>query len=195
MRGLWRGCGGGCGGGQRGHIERGDAPGRGRPSSGAARSQAPLSRLNGRHPDQGGDLLAGAGAQFGHVGQQGGGGHGVEAQVQVAGGVAAPRLVGCAIGHPLAAPAAQDLQVLDHGAGLGAERGPYFGRAAGQDLGVQPVGLGQPAQGAGNSVGLARIDAHHRQAGRGQARHHEPLVAAAGFHHDAGRPECLELLR
>ena len=48
--------------------------------------------------------------------------------------------------------------------------------------------------GAGDVAGLAGIDADHRQANRRERGHHEPLVAAAGFQHDAGRPPRLELL-
>ena len=122
-----------------------------------------------------------------------GGGHRVEAQVQVGTGVVAPLLLGRTIRHQLAAPAAQVLQVLDRGAGLGAHRGPHLGRAAGQPAGIEVVGLGQHAVRAGEVAGLARIDLDHRQAGHAQRGHHDPLVAAAGLHHEATGPPRLEL--
>ena len=51
------------------------------------------------------------------------------------------------------------------------------------------IGLGQGAVGAGEVADLARIDHDHRQARQGG--HHGPLVAAAGFQHDAGGPQGL----
>ena len=68
-----------AGGRQGGHVERvahlgAAAPAAAPPAPGAAVA------IEGGHPDQGGDLLAGAGAQFGHVGQPGGGGHGADAR-------------------------------------------------------------------------------------------------------------------
>ena len=122
------------------------------------------------------------------------GGQGVEAQVQVGAVVAAPLLLGRAVVDQLAPPATEDLEVLDHLRGLGPHRRPHFSGEAGQDLGVQPVGLGQAPEGPREVVRLARIDHDHRQAGRGQGGDHEPLVAAAGFQHDAGGLQRLELL-
>ena len=121
------------------------------------------------------------------------GGHRVEAQVQVGAGVVATLPLGRATLHQLATPAAQVLEVLDRGAGLGAPRGPHLGRAAGQPAGIEAVGRGQHAVGAGEGAGLARIDPDHRQAGRGQRGHHDPLVAATGLQHDATGPSRLEL--
>ena len=62
-------------GGQGGHVQHGTdrsapAPAAAAPTPGAAVA------VEGGHADQGGDLLAGAGAEFGHFGQQGRGGHG-----------------------------------------------------------------------------------------------------------------------
>ena len=68
--------------------------------------------------------------------------------------------------------------------GWGRSGGSHLGGEAGQPAGIEAVGRGEDAEGAGDGVGLAGIDAHHRQAGRGQGRHHEPLIAAAGFQHD-----------
>ena len=123
------------------------------------------------------------------------GGHGVEAQVQVGPVVVPALLLGRAVRDQLAAPAAQVLQVLDRRAGLGAHRGPYLGREARQQAGIDVVGLGQDAVGAGEVAGLARIDADDRPAGRAQGADHGPLVAAAGFQHDAAGPPRLELPR
>ena len=74
----------------------------------------------------------------------------------------------------------------------GAQRRPYFGGEAGQPAGIDAVGPGEDAEGAGDGVGLAGIDADDRQAGRGQGRHHEPLVPTAGFQHDAAGAQRLE---
>ena len=65
-------------GGQGGHVQ--DSADRGAPAPAAA-APAPGAAvaIEGRHPDQRGDLLAGAGAEFGHFGQQGRGGHGADA--------------------------------------------------------------------------------------------------------------------
>ena len=91
-------------------------------------------------------------------------------------------------------PAAdQGLEPLLRLRGVGAPRGPHLGREAGQHAGIEAVGLGEGAEGTREVVGLAGIDADDRQADRGQGRHHEPLVAAAGFQHDAGGPQRLEL--
>ena len=120
--------------------------------------------------------------------------HGVDAQVQVGAVLALLLLLGRAVVDQLAAPATENLEILRGGAGLGAQLGAHLGGEPGQDLRVQPVGLGQAPEGAGEVAGLARIDADDRQAGRGQGGDHDALVAAAGFQHDAGRPPRLELL-
>ena len=78
--------------------------------------------------------------------------------------VAAPLLLGRAVRDQLAAPAAQVLKVLDRGAGLGAQRGTDLRREPRQHAGIDAVGLGQDAVGAGEVAGLARIDADDRQA-------------------------------
>ncbi len=113
----------------------------------------------------------------------------IEAQVQVGAVVAAPLLLGHVVRDQLAPAAAEDLEVLDGGAGLG----PHRGRETRQHARVQPVGLGQDAVGAGEVAGLAGIDQDDRQAGRGQGGYHGPLKAPAGFQHDASRPQRLEL--
>ena len=120
------------------------------------------------------------------------GGHGVEAQVQVGGVVAAPLLLGRAGRDQLAPPATEELEVLDRSAGLGAQRGSDLRREPRQHAGIDAVGLGQDAVGAGEVADLAGIDSDDRQAGRGQGGHHGALVAAAGFQHDAGGPQRLE---
>jgi hypothetical protein len=50
---------------------------------------------------------------------------------------------------------------------------------AGDRRRVQPVGLRQPARGAGEGAHLARVDDRHRQAGGGEA----DLHAAGGLEH------------
>ena len=118
---------------------------------------------------------------------------GVEAQVQVGAVVVPPLLLGRAVRDQLAAPAAQVLKVLDRGAGLGAQRGTDLRREPRQHAGIDAVGLGQDAVGAGEVAGLAGIDADDRQTGRAQGDDHGALVAAAGFQHDAAGPQRLEL--
>ena len=71
--------GGAAGGRQRGHGERAAHLGAAAPAAATPVPGAAVVFERG-HPDQGGDLLAGAGAQFGHVGQQGGGGRGADAR-------------------------------------------------------------------------------------------------------------------
>jgi hypothetical protein len=49
---------------------------------------------------------------------------------------------------------------------------------------IHPIGLGQPACGAGEGAHLARVDHRHWQAGRGQGRGEADLHAASSFKHD-----------
>jgi hypothetical protein len=58
---------------------------------------------------------------------------------------------------------------------------------AGDRLGVEPVGLGQPPHRAGEGAHLARVDDRDRQAGRGQGRREADLQAAGGLEHDERR--------
>jgi len=60
---------------------------------------------------------------------------------------------------------------------------------AGDRLGVEPVGLGQPPHRAGEGAHLARVDDRDRQAGRGQGRREADLQAAGGLEHDQRRLE------
>ena len=60
---------------------------------------------------------------------------------------------------------------------------------AGDRLGVEAVGLGQPARGAREGAHLARVDDRDRQAGRGQGRGEADLQAAGGLEHDQRRRE------
>ena len=64
---------------QGGHVEHGVYTGAAAPDAAAAAPGAAVA-VEGGDPDQGGDLLAGAGAQFRQFGQQGGGGHGPDAR-------------------------------------------------------------------------------------------------------------------
>ena len=106
--------------------------------------------------------------------------------------MAALLLLGDARRDQLVPAAAKGLPPPLHLRGLGAPWGPHLRREARQHAGIQPIGLGQDAVGAGEVADLARIDADDRQAGRGQGGQHGPLVAAASFQHDADRPQRLE---
>jgi hypothetical protein len=59
----------------------------------------------------------------------------------------------------------------------------------GDRLGVQAVGLGQLAGGAGEGPHLARVDHRDRQAGGGQGRRKPDLHPAGGLEHDERRLE------
>ena len=67
---------------------------------------------------------------------------GGEAQIQVGAVVSALLLLGRAVRDQLTRPAAEDLKVLDGGAGLGTSRGPHCGLEPPQHARVQPVSLG-----------------------------------------------------
>ena len=54
-------------------------------------------------------------------------------------------------------------------------------------LGIQAVGLRQPAQRTGEAANLARVDHPHRQAGRGEGAGNADLQAAGGLEHDQRR--------
>jgi hypothetical protein len=56
----------------------------------------------------------------------------------------------------------------------------------GQHSGIDPVGLGQPPQGAGEVPHLARIDDGHREAGRRERGGDRRFVASGRFEHDEG---------
>jgi hypothetical protein len=58
---------------------------------------------------------------------------------------------------------------------------------AGQHLGIQGVGLGQPAQRLGKIAGLARVDHRRRPTGGDQRRNHRHLQVAGGFQDDQTR--------
>ena len=62
----------------------------------------------------------------------------------------------------------------------------------GQDLGVDPVGLGQPAGGLGEVAGLAGVDRGDRDAGDLQGGDQGQLQAAGGLDDDQGRGQGLE---
>ena len=57
----------------------------------------------------------------------------------------------------------------------------------GEDLRIQPVGLGQLARGPGEVPDLARISHHDGQARGGHRRHRRGLEAAGRFQHDQRR--------
>ena len=61
-------------------------------------------------------------------------------------------------------------------------------------LRVQPIGLGQPAGGAGEVADLARVDDHQRQAGGAECRGDGRLEAARGFEQDELRRQPRQAL-
>jgi hypothetical protein len=113
---------------------------------------------------------------------------GVQPLVQggIVGGVAA-----VALGHQhpeqLAAPCHQRAQVPGRLVRQGAHRRPDRLGEAGDRPGVQAVGLGQPAHGAGEGTDLARVDHRDRQACCRQGRGEADLQAAGGLEHDERR--------
>jgi hypothetical protein len=58
--------------------------------------------------------------------------------------------------------------------------------------GIDPVGLGQLAGGAGEIADLARIDHGQRQVSRGHRAGDDGFVAAGGLHCDQVRRQCLQ---
>jgi hypothetical protein len=77
-----------------------------------------------------------------------------------------------------------------HRAGPGADA---FGERR-DDLGIQPVGFGEPAGGAGEGrADLARVDHGQRQAGPGEGGGHGDLEAAGGLEHHERRGQDAEL--
>jgi len=59
----------------------------------------------------------------------------------------------------------------------------------GDHRGIDCIGLGQPADGAGELAYLARVDDRHRQSRLAQSGRHDTLVAAAGFQDHKPRPQ------
>jgi hypothetical protein len=55
-----------------------------------------------------------------------------------------------------------------------------------EHLGIDAVGLGQPAERLREGAHLARIDDGDRESGRGERGRHRRLVAARGFEHHQG---------
>ena len=76
---------------------------------------------------------------------------------------------------------------LEHLVGL-VRQGPGFGPQGlgevGQDLGIDLIGFGQLAGGAGEFPHRLGIDQGHRQLGLGQGRGHQELITAGGLQHD-----------
>ena len=62
----------------------------------------------------------------------------------------------------------------------------------GQGLGVDPIGLGQPAGGLGEVAGLARVDRRDRDLGDLQGGDQGQLEPAGGLDDDQGRGQGLE---
>ena len=168
-------------------------------------------------------------AEFGHLGQQGGGGdradagdalepggaglqggcrlHGagdlgveprqaarqegqmdIDVGPDVRGGLAAPVLLGPPRAQELPTPGDQRAQVPRGRLGARAHGRLDGGGEAREHLGIQRVGLGQDAVGAGEVAHLAWVDHRDRQARRLQRRHHRLLIAAAGLQHEAPTP-------
>jgi hypothetical protein len=64
--------------------------------------------------------------------------------------------------------------------------GPDPRREEGEHLGIDAVGLGQPAEGLREGAHLARIDDGDRESRGGERGRHRRLVATRGFEHDEG---------
>ena len=61
-----------------------------------------------------------------------------------------------------------------------------------QHLGIQGIGLGQPAGGSGKIAHLARIDHHHGQGRCRKRGHHGHLQPSGGFQHHCGWSQGLQ---
>jgi hypothetical protein len=70
---------------------------------------------------------------------------------------------------------------------VGDHRGGNPSRQAAMGPGIQRIGLGEPAGGAGEGADLARIDHRQRQPGRGQGPGDHRFAAAGGLQHDQAR--------
>ena len=66
-------------------------------------------------------------------------------------------------------------------------RGADLVGEAGDDLGVEPVGLGEPADGPGKGTDLGRVDHRQRQPRPSKPGRHRRLEAARRLEHDQGR--------
>jgi hypothetical protein len=89
--------------------------------------------------------------------------------------------------HELAPPGQQGAQLLGLGVGQRARCGLHHLGEAREHLGVEGVGLGQLANGAGEVAHLARIDHRHRQPSLRQGRDQGHFAPAGGFQDDEGR--------
>jgi hypothetical protein len=108
-------------------------------------------------------------------------------------GAEAVRL-GDAHGHELAAARHQGLEGQARGV-LEWTHGRSDGlREAGDRLGIDTVGLGQPAGGAGEVAHLARVDHRDRQPGGGELGGEAGLQAARGLEHDQRRAKPDQVL-
>ncbi len=74
-----------------------------------------------------------------------------------------------------------------------ADRGPDAGGEFGQDVGIDPIGLGQLAHRTGEITNLTRIHNHDRQSDRGQSQRHVMLISPGGFQNDQFRGKTCQL--
>ena len=103
----------------------------------------------------------------------------------IAGEAAAIRL-GAQHVHELTAPGDQFAEVLGLLRRQRADGGPHGLGEVGDDAGIERVGLGQEAGGAGEVPDLTGIDDGDREAGAGQRGRDGGFVAARGFEGDEG---------
>jgi hypothetical protein len=101
------------------------------------------------------------------------------------GGVQALPLRG-AHADELAPPGQQGAQLLGVGVGEWTRRGVHHFGEAGEELGVEGVGLGQLADGAGEVAHLARVDHRHSEARGRQRGGHRQLPPAGRLQDDEG---------
>ena len=74
-----------------------------------------------------------------------------------------------------------------------ADRGPDTGGEFGQDVGIDPIGLGQLAHRTGEITNLTRIHNHDRQSGSGQSQGHVMLISPGGFQNDQFRGKTVSV--
>ena len=90
-------------------------------------------------------------------------------------------------------PCQEGAEFVRLGVRQGPGRRPHGLGNMGQGPRVKRLRLGQLSGGCGKVAGLAGIDHRHRNAGRGQRRHHGPLVTPRGFEDNERGLHGLEL--
>ncbi len=114
---------------------------------------------------------------------------------ELVGGFAEALLLGVDHDHELAASREQLAQAQRERIGHRLRLGPDGIGEMGDDAGIDGVGLGEPADRAGEFAHLTWVDDGDRQAGLGQRRGDDALIAAARLHGDELRPQRLQAAR